>query len=1481
MTTSTSLPLPSLPPTGPPVAVSLEKEEAKRFKTIASELGFKSLKRTENRDNCTVVKLDNRLRYYKTDQFKKIDSILHVLSAPSDKQIKAEAQLKPIMALPEPTVKSAEMEKKEAPKKINYGNKYEGLVKVDTLIKSQRLQGVEVPLPNGLSHDQVESFLNDHHPEIAAKWQNLNSLLQQHLKDKSVSPAAFLNNIEATVTLEQIREAIQSSFDSAGKEEAEINKYFLGDLKPWIEGIKKKDAFLAVRSSSREDSKTAPNAGGNLSKSYVKPEFSEILSACGEVVASYFTETSLKNLLEAGVNPFATPMVLSVILQELIGEPPGGSAQSDQMPISLVMFTNEPTYTEKGFRITKISTVLGHGEGVVNNLSIASDTVYALRSNAEPGNLVEIYQNSEKVKRLAPVLEAGKVNLKPILNPPTKMHDRCLDSAMVKRLIELGNVVEEGLGGPIDMEIVIKNGIINVVQARPVVRPDAAPTYLSDSLIEQQKMVIPFTQVKQVKVQVPGKSSVEIITDPKEILVCDTLLEANEKAFIKGQHKLICIGIKEPKNSHPIVNFSSMGIPCFYYKNLEEIRSLIGQITPDKCLLACTQSGRIGLWNTADPHDKAIAVGYYSHPAEVVISLDDLKHSPPRVALPVVSELPTDIQQTVRAMKEAATDKVALDALNNLKQAPLVTSLQGRIKNLQTEIKQAKHIPTQALGALEVMEKLEKKVNSTFAEIEKSYKEPKPRLERLFHVKTLESLLKSEEQEAVHSYSLLHVEPLSAAAKKAIEFQKPFDFPLQTLDLLHIGEIGLDKKHEKLWETFLIGIEKAIQAKAISVADLLSFKKMLQMLEHNNALALWFNVAFLPENAKISDPVKVFQALLSANPKEDELKLLDSQCQELKDFKRALSDFGEPLKIITARKKLNEFAGFISSSEFTSLYAKGSLITKLVASQLMKSYVETADEAIKTMKKSPSFTDDQKAQILESMLNSNYEVLKVWLKDLLANKDLPFITGWNLERYLKEMIENPLKLTANQSNSLQASVGFSVLPAVINSLTNFIRHPPKTLEDIFTLIHQNQLFVISSLFNSLIPKNVDSISAPPLFIETSNLLNAMHFQNSGVEQLEQLAKIGNINLKNAIPSRSGLEIVPQGIKLLYNIPLRNHSAAVTLVQNKSNPSVEMHVKLYGNARNRWGTYTDYLKALFSTGVFQAAEMPRFSPVECSFGFTIPDLKSASQAIALIRTILIATLLTEGESQNVISEFATKENFSRNIGKWVVEQPKFYQQYSDFAKSYLTEPEVIKQIKEPFLKSVEPFPWELERLATIMNYFDMTNRPLDQLFLEMLPKYIQNYTLPVNIWEDKLTKICYGDPEALPKLHQLILQITPNYEDPKTVENISALYRAIIAEAKGLQFKIEFLEKIEKRSEKDEADLNRLREIKEDCDNALHEAEEFARSIPLDSAFPEIVYERAKIFMCFKGYFDMFGPEADEALNKHYDLKKIFTEGELL
>lgn len=1212
-----------------------------------------------------------------------------------------------------------------SPRKKSYGNKYEGLIKIDALLKKESIVGVEVPLPKGISHKQIESFLMMMAPEVFKNWESLTVYFEKEQKEREslIEISEFLSKKEIKGLLRDIKAKIQDAFATSEKKIRE--DFFNKEMSLWLETIRKNETYLMVRSSGDEDSEKFANAGGNLSVSYVNPEHSSILKACGDVVASYFSRSSLKKRFEAGINPFEKPLSLSVLLQELIGENIDVRTPTE-VPVSVVLFTDEPNYSEKGFRITKISCSYGHGEGIVKSSGVACDTIYALQSIVDPTEILEVYQNKEKAFRLAPKRNdsgiSNPVTLKLVENSSIMTSTRCLSKQMVKRLYDLAFVIEKNSGCPMDMEIVIKGETIFIVQARPIIRPKATPTYLSDETIKKisSDSTNPIIQTKFAKVLVSGKGCVEKIKSSEEVLVCDSLKEA-ERLFKKNKHKIVIVGNDETSNSHPIVNFSGIGMVCYYYPHLKEIRDLIKLLDSKKNIISCPQSGRICIWDTTVPQEMCINEGYFSHPADITLSIDPTKHLPPIVDKEQTSGMSSEIQDAIRALKMATTQKSAFSALETLKIFLLNTSIEFKEKDLLEKLKGIVSVPSQVLGAIETIERIKYYVSRTFTELEASYKESRPRLERLFHIKTLSELFTGKGCGSLNTYSLMHIGSLIKASNKILSYQNKLLEPAQLESLLYVSEYFINPVNEEVWEKFLSDLEKAIQGKKILKSDVEDFKNLLTTLTKNKTLPKWVHCVFLPSVNHFKDSTLVLQELIGDfKIDKEKLDVLCEARKELGSINDILPHFGDPKLYKNCWKVLSEFSHFIGGKEFLRLFLESKQLSKSIAVELMREYVEVFDAAVKTMKGSFRYAEEDKLLNMQNMLIDNYKVLKIWI-DTLPIGDIRFFGhGMMVKNYFVTIEKTWDSFDPTNLKLLLPSQHFSVQAACLSSKAKFDRHLPQTLEDIFTLTHQNQLFVLSRLErDSLSALITENLNPPPVLTKIIQSVSKLSLDKTSSSTFSLF--------KSTTPIECiGVDFTKKGISVAYNMSLRSHSAGVQLDYDKFSQQIIMRVKLFGEARDRWQVISNLIQVYDYVGLLKIQEFSGFTKQEIIFSWVLQET-SIQVAVEELEMILLYSISPIGILDTFFRR-AKEKGLLLKMGEY------FYQnQIVDWGGEALLE----------YLKTEEG-PKAFEAIAKSFGITDDNEQLIREInFLRVLLKLIPSisWACKSNVLEDSLLRLC--------------------------------------------------------------------------------------------------------------------------------------------
>ncbi|MES2198674.1 MAG: PEP/pyruvate-binding domain-containing protein [Chlamydiota bacterium] len=1095
-----------------------------------------------------------------------------------------------------------------------YGNKHEKLAKLANIFVDNPIDGVQIPIFKGICHESVKAFLQNKDPSIFFAWEELASSYAKY-----ANPTDFIQDPSTVRSLEAIQTKIKTAFQNMTLKDL---THFDNDLSSWLGKVKDNDSKLMVRSSGLEDHEDFVNAGGNVSEAYVSPELSDIFLACGNVVASYFALPSLKNRIAAKINPFSSEPILSVVLQELIGESIGGSREVKQIPASLVLFTHEPNESEQDFFVTKISATFGHGTGVVSSCGVNSDTIHVVNSRIHFDKPLESYQNRVKENRLVPVLNShtGSIELSLIANPIELQEKRALSSEMIVRLMSLVKFIEKTfMNQAVDVEIIIRNDIIYIVQARPIVREKIAPTYIADELLYET-----FPNLKETaraEVLVLGKGEVKIIRNSEEILLCDSLAEAEEK-YIRGVHTTVIVEKKEPANSHPVVNFSSLGVLSLRMESLFTLKSVVQKITEGNPLVICPQSGRLWLWQEkALKADDFIKLGYYSHPA-----IRGIYFESPSVISSYSSKyrenLPPEILKAIVSLQEAKTTEIAKKALLEIQS----------------------FIPTKSYTYSKKTDKMidlfTSKVQETVREIEKSCEEDAPRLEKMFHIKTLSTLLAKQPKDALHAYSLLDVYQAKRQTEEMLHYetrrikQSLFATESKWKEFLPLKDHAISSNGADQWEKFLLKLETFSDFTGVGSKKQL-FEKLLNQLVEYEALPTFMNLIALPLLTKkekmgrtwfeflgISYPaLEVISELANSFTQSDEaiLQVLDEKNKRLSRARHNLFLFSNPKTFDEGKKELLELLSFFSDkSEFLIPMKESSNLTKLLAMHCLEEVVEVTDLAIKAMKASSDFTVEEKVIRLRSLLNSNLDLLAAWVEF----KGI-FRSSYHLS-FLRTCLNE--KMRSNEEYLLFPSKDFSVEAALIENHAAIERHAPKTLEDIFTLIHQNQISMVKAITRVILP---------------SECINNSTFSPLLTAALEEFGEIRQCS-DYLLDRNCTISLKDSGISFSYNIPLNNHSARFSLEYQKDS-SLVFHGKFFGEARNRWATFANWINILDEKQKVKLIGPVISTKQELIFSWKLTNLNEIALAKVMFQGLLWSSSISNPRCEVFISDLKAIEN----------------------------------------------------------------------------------------------------------------------------------------------------------------------------------------------------------------------------------------------
>ena len=658
----------------------------------------------------------------------------------------------------------------------------------------------------------------------------------------------------------------------------------------------------------------------------------------------------------------------------------------------------------------------------------------------------------------------------------------------------------------------------------------------------------------------PGRAQALVIRSPDQIQIEESLKKAEQK-YVKEQHQLAFIRQKENANTHPVVNYSGMGVPVMYGKELQPYRTFVSKISPEKPLVACVQTGHLALGATED----CLSPGYAVHPARVALSV-----SPDRLpaSFQKPAELPQEIKSLLMQMRSMETEAVAAQALK------------GHIPTVERKVEGKR-----ATLVYTAIEGLNRAVKRALGEM-KAAKEGSPtRLQKLLLAKVVEKLFtQPHSSSSLGQFSTVMVDPHLKDLEEILTYQQQFDFPATFSEEILDSHFILNVEQAKVWSTFLTQIELSHHRGEIAESEVARFKEMLTVLREMNLLPLWMIRFFLPQKVVLKDLLADFDSQSLQKIKED--------MELIRTFN--LDSFGDPDLFEKAWSHLQA----ISKKIEADLERHPSSITRLCNCQMMGALIDLFDSAIKRMKASTAYSDEKKVALFSTMLEPYFGLFIRWTEKYTQNL-LGDTGNLNLEvtRYLAVLEETLVTLKqAPSSKQLTPSPGYNVAAAVLGNQTSLTRALPKTLEDAFSLIHQNLLKGVQVLLNQ---EMRGEKTFPPL-----------------VEGLMQGFSDSQLPLQI-----TGYSFPEQQMAIRYNYPMRNHSAIFDLLYDKETRSCSQKVQFLGEGIThhfRWQLVGQILKQLNRAGLLLLEHEPEISDLGISYTLKLTSAEEVQMACKMMK-----------------------------------------------------------------------------------------------------------------------------------------------------------------------------------------------------------------------------------------------------------------------
>lgn len=450
----------------------------------------------------------------------------------------------------------------------SYGIKYANLVKARVLLGDKAFVA-----QCGVSDHQIRSLL---------------SKKTQELWEEACQPS---NRKKLPVYLECVQESV--------KQDILASEFLLTSSEQRRFLSEHRQEKLIVRSSSNEDMEGCINAGGNQSVGRVSATEEEVKKAIAQVVASYFSYSSIKNRLTNGDSLLKMPLC-SVLLMKQVVEKESG----EDLITSGVILTHQTAWSPLSEeRVMQISATWGFGEGVVRGKVPCDEWI-----------ITEGLTYKAIRKKPFRLIAMADQESKEVANPHNIQEPPVLSDSQIKKLQRYALRIERGFKKPMDIEFVIQNGAIIIVQVRPVQSsPISNPNLLDLNAIAQETIVI------RAKTFLSGANQVLSLSG-EEICYAENLDKADQ-SFDPLTHRAVVI-YHEPytRNSHAEINFASSKtpIPCLLLSENEWRTSKA--LTAKKSLKLCPQTGTIVITSA----DLPVRPGLFLHPAHFSFSVEEV-----------------------------------------------------------------------------------------------------------------------------------------------------------------------------------------------------------------------------------------------------------------------------------------------------------------------------------------------------------------------------------------------------------------------------------------------------------------------------------------------------------------------------------------------------------------------------------------------------------------------------------------------------------------------------------------------------------------------------------------------------------------------------------------------------------------------------------------------------------------------------------------
>lgn len=1127
------------------------------------------------------------------------------------------------------------------------GFKSANLVFLDTELKNFNSQSsikISVPKFKTLSHDEILSHLNNYAPGWLKIWESFKDI-QGDARALSQDAISALKNLQNIITecFEKNTFAVDLEFD--------------------------KD--LMVRSTGKEDSTTIANAGGNESfPSSNNPV--EISAKIGRVIASYFGEKSFNQRLLSGDDILRNPF-MPILLQEMISE------KNEAMVYSGVIYTGENG-------TVRIQAAPGHGELIVNSKGnfddyyiskqgmiyseISRSKLFRIKSEFEKGRLLlkELYNDSQLqqssslqsealvlIRKVALFIESA-YSMKMDIEFVYDQASQTLNIVQARALPEHYSSIKP---------IALSNEYLSKIEN------DGGQILKGSSITPDLKSAVSINDPKDlIVVENIGDALIEFLKEGKvkAVVVKRNAPTTSHEAGEFKSKNIPVIRVDDIQKVKTFITELASG------KNIiiDPQRSSIFQIPAKYSGKDLKEAGILeeGLFCS-------------SLSSNITIQKYDFQPTGQRMTLEKTVDNLGDLVFQARMGDQEASDKLFNFLFDKIHENPvepvhIAKDFLSKIELLSSYNGNPDRHNDAIISIIKTVTKLTKKgiiTKDIFVEINliaaelllaiENFKDKNDLSNYLDIFKKFEGIIISQGDKDIDSESIFR--ELAYAKHREEMFNK---FPEVSNFSEEIKEIFISstilKKYfftsEKSDEFIRFCLEECQNEQSAKQLSTLIFNVVKADIATE-----WCNIIFNSNDslAKLFadiDQSKQHMYTLEINKIIYEMKNQIESWQDPKQFDKLLAAFSDQLLLIREKLKFDKGSSFLS---------------QLVVSKQMSELIEVVDLSLKSLKASHKYSNTiLLANNFCLMLQQAFDLMKDWSQDFPNTQESSiesYCERFNPKESKKEWVERELRsfkflgeyrmqlissslqeykiaipedidnlmeqdklidhirplleeniLSGKLSPSLDFNVGWARIDKFASGAKSASNLKAETLEDIFTLIHQNLIIALgvkSKLLNSKILEE-----CPKVVRDFNKQIMDLYQKTQQYEVLEPHIVLSEVSYP---------EIIIQ-----YNVPLRHHSCSIKVSYDIKTKDISISAEFCGeNELSRWNAseVQALLYLFFKPEKLSIIDEPKFvrEQLKFSYAFKCKNDVSIKYAIDIIEKTIENTFASNNKT-NIIS-----------------------------------------------------------------------------------------------------------------------------------------------------------------------------------------------------------------------------------------------------